>query len=311
MKLALPERFRAETEARLPAEVEVAWYADAEAAPAAVRGADVLWLNMWERAQIQAALAAGDELRWVSMHGAGVDGLPLDLLRGRRLTLTNGAGLHAMPISEYAVLGMLALAKGFPALVRAQDRKQWLDSPPAFGELHGTKALIVGYGGIGRAIGERLRAFGVEVVGARRHPVAAGEIAAEAWRDRLGEFDWVILASPLTNSTRAQVGAAELGAMKPTAVLVNIARGGLVDEAALAGALRDGRLAGAYLDVTSEEPLPSGSDLWTLPNLILTPHSSWASQRFAARAADLFLDNLDRFGAGRPLRNIVDLDAGY
>ena len=149
------------------------------------------------------------------------------------------------------------------------------------------------------------------MVGARRHPAAVGEIGAGAWRDRLGEFDWVILASPLTESTRAQVGAAELAAMKPTAVLVNIARGGLIDETALAGALREGSIAGAYLDVTSEEPLPSESPLWTLPNLVLTPHSSWASQRVMARAADLFLDNLDRFRAGRPLRNVVDLQEGY
>ena len=298
-------------EPRLPPEVEVAWYADAKSAPAVVRGADVLWLNMWERAQIQAALEAGDSLRWVSMHGAGVESLPLDLLRERGLTLTNGAGLHAIPIAEYALLGMLALAKGFPALVRAQDRKEWLDAPPAFGELQGTKALIVGYGGIGSAIGERLRAFGVEVVGARRHPAAVGEIGAGAWRDRLGEFDWVILASPLTESTRAQIGAAELSAMRPTAVLVNVARGGLIDETALAGALREGSIAGAYLDVTSEEPLPSESPLWTVPNLVLTPHSSWASQRVMARAADLFLDNLDRFRAGRPLRNVVDLQEGY
>jgi phosphoglycerate dehydrogenase-like enzyme len=311
VRAALPKHFRPHL-GGLPAEVEAAWYTDGASAPAAAVGAEVLWLAMWARPAIEAALEAGPGVRWVNSHAAGVDRHPLDLYLRRGIQLTNGAGLHAVPISEYVVLGILAAAKAFPALVRAQDRAEWLQRPPGRGELHGSRALVVGYGQIGRAIAERLRAFGVHVVGARRHSSEEPDVVdSEGWRGRLGEFDWVVLATPLTGETRHLIGPTELAAMKPGAWLVNISRGSLVDHDALLGALQDGAIAGAYLDVTDPEPLPAESELWRLPNVILTPHSSWASERFEERAAALFLDNLERYRQGRPLRNLVDLEAGY
>jgi phosphoglycerate dehydrogenase-like enzyme len=303
MRLALPERFRSRLEGHL-GEHEVAWYADQAAALAAVVDADVLWLNTWRGGEIEALLDAGHTLRWVTTHLAGVDGYPLALLSERGLPLTNGAGLHAVPIAEYALLGMLAAAKGFPELVRARDRREWLREPPGFAELEDTRALILGYGGIGQAIGRRLAGFGVEVTGVRRRD-------GEAWRERLPEFDWIVLALPATPRSTGIIAAAELARMKPTAWIVNIARGRLIDQAALVEALAGKRIGGAYLDVTDPEPLPADSPLWTLPNVILTPHSSWATRRFDERAAALFLENLDRFAAGRELRNRVDPAAGY
>ena len=311
LRLALPARFR-EVLNPLPPECDAAWYEDGGQAPRAVDRAEVLWLNLWRRPEIEATIRAGGDLRWVFSHSAGVETFPLDLFRERHIRLTNGAGLHAVPIAEYVVMGMLAAAKGLPALVRAQERKQWLTDPPAFGELSETRALIIGYGQIGRAIAERLRGFGVDVIGARRRESdEPGVLAGDVWRDRLPDFDWVVLCTPVTPGTHKLIGRSELARMKPSAWLVNIARGALVDESELITALREKRLGGAYLDVTDPEPPPPDSALWTLPNVILTPHSSWASNRFLARAAELFLDNLERYRAGRQLRNLVDLEAGY
>lgn len=303
MRLLIPDRFRALLKGRLDGH-EAVWYADQEAARKAVGEAEVLWLNTWRSPDIEALLSAGTGLRWVFTHSAGVESYPLDRFRERGLLLTNGAGLHAVPIAEYVVLGMLAAAKGFPALVRAQDRKEWLREPPGFVELADSKALVLGFGGIGQAIGGRLQGMGVHVTGVRRRD-------GEGWRARLGDFDWVILSLPVTRQTRHLIGAEELRRMKPTAWIVNIARGALIDEPALIEALRGGRLGGAYLDVTDPEPPPGESPLWTLPNVILTPHSSWASRRSDERAAALFLENLERFAAGAELRNLVDLGAGY
>lgn len=283
---------------------EAAWYGDQESALGAVPRAEVLWLNTWRSPEIEALLAAGEQLRWVFTHSAGVESYPLERFRERGIPLTNGAGLHALPIAEYVVLGMLAAAKGFPELVRAQDRRTWLEKPPGFFELAGSKALVLGFGGIGQAIGERLTGLQVEVTGVRRRD-------GDSWRERLGDFDWVILALPVTRESRHIIGAPELRRMRPTAWIVNIARGPLIDQPALIEALQAKRIGGAYLDVTDPEPLPAESPLWTLPNVIVTPHSSWASRRSDERAAALFLENLGRLAAGAEMRNLVDLSAGY
>jgi phosphoglycerate dehydrogenase-like enzyme len=243
---------------------------------------------------------------------SGRDNHPLELYRERGVLLTNGSGLAAGPIAEALVLAMLAAAKRFPDLVRAQDRAEWLPRPPGLGELQDTRALVLGYGEIGRAAAARLRGFGVEVTGVRRQPVEdPAVIGPEDWRPRLAEFDWVLVTVASVAANRHLVGAPELAAMKPGAWILNVTRGWIVDQAALLEALRAGPLGGAYLDVTDPEPLPAESELWRLPNVIVTPHSSWASARFGERAAALFLDNLGRFLTGAPLRNVVDLQAGY
>jgi phosphoglycerate dehydrogenase-like enzyme len=165
--------------------------------------------------------------------------------------------------------------------------------------------------GIGRLIGERLKAFGVGVTGVRRSP-DPDCIGPDAWRGRLGEFDWVVLAAPSTSETQAMIGAEELAAMKPSAWLINIARGNMIEEAPLLDALHSRTIAGAFLDPTDPEPLPADHPLWSAPNCMITMHLSGRSQtKMFARAAALFLDNLEAFRAGRPLRNVADLDAGY
>ena len=311
MRLALPVRFQ-EQLASLPDSVTVTWYSGAAECPAAVAGAQVLWLEFGLQEEIVAALEAGPDLRWVFTPGAGMDRQPLATYRERGIILTNGAGLASVPIAEYTVMAILAAAKGLPALLRAQDRAEWLKKPPGRREVLGSKALIVGYGNIGRAIAERLLGFGVEVTGVRRRPDSRPEVIGPGeWRTRIGEFDWVILGAPPTAETAQLIGPAELAGMKDGAWLLNISRGALVDQDALISALKEGRIGGAYLDVTDPEPLPAASELWKLPNVIITPHSSWASERFSDRSADLFLDNLVRFQEGRELLNVVDLEAGY
>ncbi len=310
LKIVLSERLRPHLE-HLPSDVETAWYSDTESCVASLAGAEVLWIDNTLRS-IEQVVEAGAGLRWVTTHGTGVDGWPLDLLEQRGLVLTNGAGLGAIPISEYVVMAVLAGLKGLPELIRAQDRREWLNQPPALAELHGKRALIYGYGSIGRAIGQRLQPFGVSVTGVRRRAGdEPGVIAAADWEARLPETDVLILSVPLTTGTRALVGEPQLAALPQGAWVVNIARGNLIDEAALISALKSGRLGGAYLDVTQTEPLPPESELWSLPNVILTPHSSWASDKFLNRAAEIFLDNLDRYRRHEPLRNVVDLRAGY
>jgi phosphoglycerate dehydrogenase-like enzyme len=311
MRIALPAALRDHLH-RLPAGVDVAWYSDFDECRAAVAGAEVLWLDFLPRPQIETLLREATGLRWVFTRGAGMDRQPLELYRERGLLLTNGAGLAAGPIAESLVLAMLAAAKRFPDLVRAQDRSEWLPRPPGLGELQGTRALVLGYGEIGRAAAARLAGFGVEVTGVRRRPVEdPAVIGPDEWRGRLPEFDWLLVTVASTAANRHLVGEAELAAMKPGAWVLNVTRGWVLDQAALLEALRAGRLGGAYLDVTNPEPLPADSELWRLPNVIITPHASWASRRFGERSAELFLDNLGRYLSGTPLRNLVDMEAGY
>jgi phosphoglycerate dehydrogenase-like enzyme len=294
----------------LPSGVEPAYYTDTESCVAAIAGAEILWINQLDN--FERVLDAGGDLRWVTTQAAGVEHLPLHLFEARGLVLTNGAGLGAIPISEYVVMALLAGIKGLPEMIRAKDRQEWLAQPPTLALIHDRRALIYGYGSIGRAIGERLKPFGVVVTGVRRHPGdEPGVIAAADWEARLPETDLLILSVPVTSVTRALVGASQLGALPKGAWVANIARGDLIDEPALIDALKSGHLGGAYLDVTRTEPLPPDSELWSLPNLILTPHASWASDDFLNRAAAIFLDNLDRYRRGVTLRNVVDLKAGY
>jgi phosphoglycerate dehydrogenase-like enzyme len=310
VKVVLPERLRPVLSS-LPSDPEIAWYSDKDSCLAAMPGADVFWVH-FGLTDIDQVFKAGTDLKWVTSAATGVDGWPLDILKQRHVMLTNGSGVGAIPISEYVVMGLLAGLKGLPAMVRAQDRREWLQSPPTMAELHGKRALVYGYGGIGRAIADRLRPFGVSVTGVRRNPGGeAGVIAAEGWEARLPQTDLLILSVPLTGATSALVGKDQLAALPQGAWIANIARGGLIDQPALIAALKSGHLGGAYLDVTDPEPLPAESELWSLPNVIITPHASWATEHLMERAAEIFVDNFERYLKGEPLRNVVDMDAGY
>jgi phosphoglycerate dehydrogenase-like enzyme len=312
LRLALPELLRPHVEAGLPDGVEVTWFADGRDAAAAARDSEVLYVHFWPREQIETAIAASTSLRWIAASAAGVDLLPLALICERGILLTSGAGLHVVPVGEFTVMCMLAAAKDLPALVRAHDRHEWLQAPRRR-ELRDSRALVLGYGAIGRAIATLLGPFGVEVTGVRRTPRGEpGVIGPGEWRERLAEFDWVIVAAAATDENRGMIGARELAAMQSSAWLINIARGSLIDEAALVDALHGGQIAGAYLDVTATEPLPADSPLWTAPGAIITSHSSGASgTRMAERAGARLLENLSRYRRGDPLVAQVDFGRGY
>jgi phosphoglycerate dehydrogenase-like enzyme len=206
---------------------------------------------------------------------------------------------------------MLAQCKGYRDVVRAQDRHEWLRDSPGKRELFGSKALILGYGAIGLEVERRLAAFAVEVSKVRRRP-GPGVLGPDDWRGRLGEFDWIVIAVPATPETERMIGAAEIAAMKADAVLVNIARGSVIDQAALTAALAAGRIGGALLDVTTPEPLPADDPLWALENTQITMHLSGRAQdRMLERSAARFLDNLGRYHAGQPLEPQVDYARGY
>lgn len=308
---AIPAALRARLEDRLPDWIEPRWYASAAEACMAVEGAEICWIEVWDdRAKLE-AIRLATAMKWLNSGGVGVDLYDLALLRERGVMFTNGAGVNAVTIAEYIVMGMLTIAKGYREVVHAQQRREWLGRSPGRRELFESKALLLGYGAIGQLVDERLSAFGVEVTKVRRNP-GPGTLGPDQWRQRLGEFDWIVVTLPATPETIGIVGAAEIAAMKADAVVLNVGRGTTIDQAALTVALEQGRIGGAFLDVTTPEPLPADDPLWALDNAHITMHLSGSSQtRAPERAAERFLANLERYRKGEPLGPLVDLVLGY
>jgi len=311
MKAVLPALARPLVERHLPAGLDLHWFASLDEAIEMVADADIGWVDNNGPANWARAVAAGRKLQWLSTIYAGLDPLDKDQLRARGTRVTNGSGVNAHTVAEYAVMGALVAAKRYDQVVRIADTHVWPFEAPGKLELFETNALVIGYGTIGRLIGERLAGFGVTVTGVTRTG-APGTILPDAWRDRLAEFDWILLAAPATDASRAMIGEAELKAMKPSAWIINVGRGELIDQDALIEATTKRRIAGAFLDTVAPEPLPPEHPLWTAPNIILSMHLSGRSQtRMFVRAAELFVENIHAFLEGRPLRNEVDLAAGY
>ncbi len=292
------------------------WYEDVGEAAAAAAGTDAVWLAGFAAADVVSEVLdrGGERLRWVHYSSTGVEHMRLVEFRERGVILTNGAGLYAHPIAEHVIMCMLAARLNLLGLVRAQAAATWAPEAESQQELQGSVALIIGYGALGRAVGVRAQALGVTVLGARRRgdaPCEDGVSSGDTWRAQLPQADFVVLTLPATPETRGILGEQELAAMKAGAWLINVARGSLVDEEALLDALESGHLGGAALDAFQNEPLPPEHPFWTLPNVLLSPHSSWRSSRLDERDVALFSDNLERFIDGGRLRNVVDLDAGY
>jgi phosphoglycerate dehydrogenase-like enzyme len=296
---------------RLPDWVDARWYTTKAEALVLAGEAEIGWFDFFVREDVHAAVERAERMTWLNSLFAGVESFPLELLAQRGVVLTNGAGINAVPIAEWVVMGMLGIARGYRELVRAQDRHEWLRKSPGERLLHGSKALILGYGGIGQEVERRLLGFEVEVTKVRRHP-GPGTLGPDEWRGRLGEFDWVIVAVPATRETDGLIGADELAAMASDAVLVNVARGSVIDQPALTAALAEGRIAAALLDVTSPEPLPADDPLWGIERAHVTMHLSGHALAWAFRlAGERFLENLERYRRGDPLEPAVDYALGY
>jgi len=260
-------------------------------------------------------------LRWIHLTSAGLGPLLFPEMVESGVVITNSRGLHADAMAEHALGMMLAFTRKLHLARDAQRERRWiedaiaLDAPP-FGQLPGATLGVVGFGAIGHAITWRAKALGMRVIAVRRRAGGDPAPADAVWEtERLGELlaasDFVVLCTPLTGETRGMIDAAALARMRPHAVLINLGRGALVDEAALIEALRAGRIAGAGLDVFAQEPLPEESPLWDLPQVIMTPHVSGMGPRLWERAMDLFASNLRAWLDGRPLVNVVDKQAGY
>jgi len=271
-------------------------------------------------------LTRAPRLAWVHSASAGVERALTPTALSRGIVITNARGVFSRPIAEYVMMMILAVSRKLPGLLELQRERTW--QPLEGTELRDVTVGIVGLGSIGRAVGALATAFGCRVVATRRRPEAGNatrddeELSfGEAMLDRVGgpetlpallaESDFVVLAAPLTTETENMIDADTLAAMKPGAWLINVARGRLVDERALLRALRDGPIGGAILDTFRDEPLQPSSPFYDLPNVIVTPHTSWSSARVLDRSVELFCDNLRRFAVGEPLLNVVDPSRGY
>ncbi len=306
-----------------------------------VRDASEIPEDVWAKASILYTLRVLPEpgqaprLRWIHAHTAGVDHLlEQPIFQSEDVLLTSSSGIHATIMTEYVFMMMLAFGHRLPAMIAHQARGVWpehrfetfLPLP-----LRGSTMGIVGYGSVGRELAHIAHTFGMEVLAVKRdvrHPSDAESYTLpgtgdpegvyfhrlyppEALNSMVRECDFVVVTVPLTESTRGMVGADAFAAMKPTAFLINVSRGGVVDEDALLAALQSGQIAGAAVDVFEAEPLPADSPLWKQPNLIISPHIAGNSPDYNRNAAALFVENLKRFLARKDLLNLVDYTRGY
>jgi phosphoglycerate dehydrogenase-like enzyme len=255
------------------------------------------------------------KLRWIQLTSAGADRLLNSGFIEDGITVTTVSGLHATPIGEFIMSAMLMWAKGAPRTMRAQLKREWVRFAPT--ELYGKTVGIVGWGHIGAEAGRLAKAFGCRVLATRRTPSSEpGDIVDEMvpltdLHRMLGACDYVVLSMPLTSESRGMIGEPELRAMKPSAFLINIARGPVTVEADLIRALNEHWIAGAALDVFDQEPLPAEHPFWAMENVILTPHISGGTELYNVRAVDIFAANLRRYLDGVPLNNTVDPARGY
>ena len=306
---ALPE-----LEEKYP-QVTFAYCADWDALPEAIADADVYmgWLR-------EEAFEAAAQLKWIQAPSTGVDGyLTLPGMLERDVYLTNARGTHAACLAESAMGMILAFTRGIRAGIFHQQAHTWANRKirPQLVELTGSTMGIVGLGSVGRALAARAYAFDMRILAVDLYTHDKPAHVSELWDpehldDMLRVSDYVVVTVPRTAKTRHMIGAPQLAVMKPTAIIVGISRGGVIDEAALAQALREDRLWAAALDVTDPEPLPEDHDLWDMDNLLITPHIAGGTQHETPYVLNIFRENLDRFLDGEfPLRNQVDKERGF
>ena len=264
-------------------------------------------------------LRQGKALRWIQSPSAGVNFLQdLPELVASDVILTNTRGAHGPSIGEHTFALLFTLTRHIPECIQAQRDHYWA-RPELYRtsrEIRGLTMGIIGYGAIGRAVAQRARGFEMEILAVDPHPDPGAPLVAEAWgmdrlSDLLAQSDVVVVAAPLTAESYHLLDAAAIARMKPDAYLIVVSRGGIVDEDALAAALKEGRLAGAGIDVTEIEPLSPDSPLWDAPNIIISPHTAGDSSEKERRCVEIFIENLRRFSNDEALMNLVDKQRGY
>ncbi|MEU6642130.1 D-2-hydroxyacid dehydrogenase [Saccharomonospora sp. NPDC046836] len=289
-------------------------YTDATGLPGALRDADALFVYDFLSTAVRAAWPSANRLRWLHIASAGVDPVMFPALRDSDVVLTNSRGVFDGAIAEYVLGQILAFAKDFATSLRLQDERTWRHRESE--RIQGRSVLVVGTGPIGRAIARLLRAAGMSVAGAGRTPRTGdpdfGTVHAS---DRLAEClptaDYVVAVAPLTEQTKGMFDVTAFAAMRQGARFINVGRGELVVTGDLVEALRSGQLGGAALDVFDTEPLPVDSPLWTMDNVLISPHMSGDFAGWRTALVEVFADNFRRWLAGEPLHNVVDKRLGY
>lgn len=289
-------------------------YTEASGLAEALDGADVVFAYDFLSTAIAEAWHAAGSVEWVHVAAAGVDALLSPEVRESEVVVTNSRGVFDTSIAEYVLGQVLSFAKDLPGSLRLQQEERWQHRESE--RVAGSRALVVGTGPIGRAIARLLRAAGMEVSGSGRRertgdPDFGTVTDTAALPEALGRADWVVAIAPLTDSTKGMFDADAFAAMQPHARFINVGRGELVVTDDLVSALREGGIAGAALDVVDVEPLPEGHPLWSLPNVMVTPHNSGDFVGWRDALVTLFADNFVRWADGRPLDNVVDKSLGY
>ncbi len=281
--------------------VEITRGETADSLRKAVREAEVIVLAPRYGDVLRELWPDAKHLRWIHALGAGVEKLPFDLLRESDVIVTNSRGIYADALSEFVIAAILHFAKDFRRLLRNQVEQVW--EPFTVQRLEGRTVGIIGFGGTGRAIGRRAEALGMKIAPVRRNEGDIDEVMAQS--------DYLVISTPLTRATTRLINRARITRMPPSAVLINVSRGDVVDESALVDALLSKRIRGAALDVFEIEPLPQDSTMWSLDNVLISPHSADRTGDSHDRAMAFFLANLDRFRRGLPLENVVDKSEEY
>ena len=284
----------------------------AEAAPEA----DVIFNAVFSGDLLRYVFPLASKVQWVHNISAGVESALFPELIASPVPLTNGRGVFGRVLGEWAIAAMLFFAKGLRRLVKQQEEGVWEQFD--IEELYGKTLGIVGYGEIGRAAAARAKPFGMRIAAIRRKPALSQSDplldavhSPDRLHDLLREADYVLLSAPNTRETKGMIGERELAAMKESAVLINVGRGPLIDEAALIDVLRHNRIRGAALDVFNQEPLPAGHPFYELKNVLLSPHAADHFSGWIEAAIRMFVRNFDHYVKGEPLENIVDKHAGY
>ncbi len=267
--------------------------------------------------ELPGPLEEARQLKWIQLVSAGAEHVLKAGIRESDVLVTTASGIHQYAMSEFVLCSMVMLSRRIPMILKETAEHKWRPQRPRayYGEeLYGKTVGILGLGAIGRRVAQTARCLGMRTLGVQRG-TSTGIVDEVYHPSRLLEMlplcDFVVIALPLTSETRGMVGERELRAMKPSAFLINIARGQIVDEETLARALREGWIAGAAIDVFAQEPLPTDSELWDLPNLILTPHVSGNFSAYLDRVMDILRENLKRYVAGEPMINVLDKQRGY
>jgi phosphoglycerate dehydrogenase-like enzyme len=301
---------------RLQQDIQIVVSDDPEKLKSLAADADAILFADFDGDLLANILPLANRVRWIHCLWTGVEMILKPKIVAHPAPLTNGRGVFRWPLADWVIAAMLFFAFDLGRIIRQQEQGMW--KPFISTSLRGRVLGIVGFGSIGAAAAARARVFGMKIAALRRRPelfesdsppdqtYGPGQL-----KELMAASDYILVVTPLTAETRGMIGEAEIAAMKPSAVIINIGRGPVIVEAALVRALEAGRIRGAALDVFNTEPLPSEHPFWRMPNVLLSPHTADRVEGFLDPAFECFVENLDRFRKGEPLANVVDKHAGY